>query len=59
MEHVDAVAEHRRRREARMEASPIDLTDVGNQVGLGAARVAQELGEATKQLVVRNGGEDA
>jgi hypothetical protein len=57
MEDVDAVAEHRRRRRARIEASPIHLADVGDDVGLSATGVAQELGEATKQRVVRNGGE--
>jgi uncharacterized membrane protein YccC len=38
MQDVDAVAEHRRRRKARIEASPIDLTDVGDEVRLGATR---------------------
>jgi hypothetical protein len=59
MEDVDAVAEHRRRRRACIEASPIDLADVGDEVALGGARVAKDLGEALKQLVVRNAGENA
>jgi hypothetical protein len=51
------VREHRRTGFASVEPSLVDLGDVGHEVGLDAARLAQKLGETREQLVVGNGVE--
>ena len=52
VERLRAVGEHRGRGLAGVEPAGIHLTDVSDEVGLDAARVPQELGQATEQLVV-------
>ena len=54
VERLRTVDEHRGRGLAGVEPAGIHFTDVGDEVGLDAARVAQELGQATEQLVVGN-----
>lgn len=54
MQDPGAVREHRRRGEARVESSPVDLADVGDQIDLGAAGIAQELAQSAQQLVIRD-----
>ncbi len=54
---LDAVVEHRRARLAQEKAPRIDLGDVGDQVGLDPARVAEDRGEPLEQVAVRNGRE--
>jgi hypothetical protein len=46
------VDEHRRRGLAGEEPSRVDFADVGDEVGLRAARLRQDVGEAAEQLVV-------
>jgi hypothetical protein len=57
VEDVRAVDEHRRRGLAGVEASGLDLGDVGDEVGLDAAGLADEMGEPAKELVVGERGE--
>ena len=49
---LDAVGEHRWARLAEVEAALVHLGDVGHEVGLDAARVAQDRGELRQQLLV-------
>ena len=52
---IRAPDEHRGRSLASVELAAVDLTDVGDDIGLGAARPMNEVGQATQQLVVRYG----
>ena len=54
---VHAVDEHRGGGLAGVETSSLDLGDVGDEVGLGAAGLAQEVGESAEELVVGEGFE--
>jgi hypothetical protein len=55
MQALGAVGEHRREGLAGEEPSLVDLADVSDEISLDATRPADELGEATQQLVVGNG----
>ena len=52
MKGLGAVDEHRREGLAREESTLIDLADVGDEVGLDAARLADERVQSPQQLVV-------
>jgi hypothetical protein len=52
MEALRAVREHRGRGLTGVEPARVDLADVGDEVGLGVAGVAQQIGESAEQLVV-------
>jgi hypothetical protein len=56
MEDLRAVREHRRRGFARVEPALLDFSDVRDQVGLDPARVTEQRGQATKDIVVREMG---
>ena len=49
---LSTVGEHRRGGFTGVEPASLDLADVGDEVGLDAARVRDELVEAAQQLVV-------
>ena len=55
MQALGAVGEHRREGLTGEEPSLVDLADVCDEIGLDASGQADELGEATQQLVVGNG----
>ena len=55
VEPLGAVDEHRGRGFAGVEPALLDFADVGDEVGLDAARVGHELAEAAEQLVVGDG----
>jgi len=59
VEPLGAVGEHRRRGFAGVEPAFLDFADVGDEVGLDAARMRHELAEAAEQLVVGDGVEGA
>ena len=52
METLRAVGEHGRRGLTGVEPARVHLADVGDEVGLGAARLAKQLGQASEELVV-------
>ena len=52
VEDLRAVREHRRRGRARVQAARVDLTEVGDEVGLDTPGLPQDLGETAQQLVV-------
>jgi hypothetical protein len=54
---VQAIDEHRGDGLAGVETSSLDLGDVGDEGGLGAARLTQEVGESAEELVVGEGFE--
>jgi hypothetical protein len=47
VETLGAVLEHRWHRLARVQPASIDFANVGHEVGLGSAGVADELGQTT------------
>ena len=53
VEALDAVVEHRRAGLPLVEAALVDLGDVGDEVGLDAARVAEDLRQAQEECRVR------
>ena len=55
MEDLRAVGEHGGRGRAGVETALVDLADVGDDVGLDAAGLPENLDETAQQLVVRNG----
>jgi hypothetical protein len=52
VEDLRAVRVHRGRGLADVQPARIDLADVGDEFGLGAARVPEQLGEPAEELVV-------
>jgi hypothetical protein len=54
MQELGAVREHRRRRRPRIQPPPVDLPDVGDEVGLSAAGIQEQNAQALEQLVVRD-----
>ena len=54
---VHAIDEHRGDGLAGVETSSLDLSDVRDEGGLGAAGLAQKVGELAKELVVGQGFE--
>ena len=54
VEHLRAVGEHRGRGLAGVEPARVHFPDVGDEIGLDAPRLAQQLGQSTEQLVVRD-----
>ena len=54
---VHAIDEHRWGGLAGIEAASLDLGDVGDEIGLGAARLAQKVGESAEEIVVGEGFE--
>jgi hypothetical protein len=54
---VHAIDEHRGGGLAGIETSSLDLGDMGDEVGLGAAGLAQKVGESAEELVVGEGFE--
>jgi hypothetical protein len=48
VEALREIGEHRRRGLAGVEAARVDLADVDDEVGLGVARLAQDLDQAAK-----------
>ena len=54
---VHAIDEHRGGGLAGVETSSLDLGDVGDEIGLGAARLAQKVDESAEELVVGEGFE--
>ena len=57
MESLRAVGEHGRERFTRVEASLVRLGNVGDEVRLDAARLAENLGQAAQEDVVGDRGE--
>jgi hypothetical protein len=53
MKPFRAIHEHAGRRLARVELSRVDLGDVGDEIRLAAPRLLQKLGQAPKELMVR------
>ena len=52
VEDLRALGEHRGRGRAGVEATPVDLADVSDEVGFGAPGLPQQSGETAQQLVV-------
>ena len=52
VEDLGAVREHRGRGFAGEEPAPVDLADVGDEVGLVAAGPTEEIRQATEEIVV-------
>jgi hypothetical protein len=53
MQNLSAIDEHGGRALFCIETSRIDFTDVCNQLGFDTPRLAQELGQAPEQLIIR------
>jgi hypothetical protein len=51
------IDEHRRSGLAGVETSSLDLGDVGDEVGLGAPRLTEKVGESAEEVVVGEGFE--
>jgi hypothetical protein len=54
---VQAIDEHRGDGLAGVETSSLDLGDVSDEVGLGAARLTEKVGESAEEIVVGEGFE--
>jgi hypothetical protein len=54
---VRAIDKHRGRSLAGVETSGLDLSDVGDEVFLGAAGLTEKVGESAEELVVGEGFE--
>jgi len=57
VQDLRAVREHRRSSLAGVELARVDLSDVGDEVGLDTSGLTRQVGQTAEQLVVRNGSQ--